>query len=112
MAPTLAPGDRLVVVRRRRPPRPGALVAVADPRAAARAPGGPVRLLVKRLASVTPAGGLMVEGDAAGASTDSRHFGPVPPGFLVGQAVYRYAPLAHSGWLGRPPGGSGAEPDR
>ena len=102
MVPTLAPGDRLLVVRRRHVPGPGALVAVADPRPAPGAPGGPRRLLIKRLTSVTPTGWLVVQGDAPGASTDSREFGPVPPGLLVGEAVYRYAPLAHSGWLRRP----------
>ena len=68
MRPVLEPGDRLLLVRRRRYP-PGAVVAVADPRDG--------RLLVKRVAAVTPEGRLVVAGDEPEASTDSRTFGPV-----------------------------------
>ncbi|MFP5375995.1 MAG: nickel-type superoxide dismutase maturation protease [Acidimicrobiia bacterium] len=88
MRPTLVPGDRLVAVRCRRPP-PGALAVLADPRL-------PTRTLVKRVAAVGP-GGVTVEGDAAGASTDSRTFGPVPA--VWGRVVYRYGPRERAGRL-------------
>ena len=88
MLPTLAPGDRLLVVRTRRP-RVGQLVAVPDPRA-------PTRLLVKRLAARN--GSLLeVRGDNPDASTDSRTFGPVPTSAVWGRVVRRYAPAARAG---------------
>jgi nickel-type superoxide dismutase maturation protease len=96
MAPTLLPGDRLVVVRVPRwwPLRPGVLVAARDPRR-------PDRLLVKR---ALPAGADTLElvGDNPGGSTDSRTFGPVPRRAVVGVAWYRYAPAARAGRLPRP----------
>lgn len=110
MAPTLLPGDRLLVVRplptarRERGPRlsPGDLVAVRDPRLHS-------RLLVKRLTAVDHgAGTAWVLGDAPAASTDSRSFGAVPLRSIVGRAVYRYAPAGRAGrgpW-DPPPGGA------
>lgn len=94
MAPALAAGDRLVVVRvpgvSQRLPAPGTVVAVRDPRESS-------RILVKRVASVDrEAGTLEVRGDAADASTDSRTFGPLTRADLVGRAVYRYAPPGRS----------------
>ncbi len=83
MLPTLVPGDRLVVVRRRRP-RPGDLVTVPDPRR-------PRRVMVKRVTEVTPEG-VVVRGDNPHASTDSRLFGPVPAPSIRGRVVYRYFP--------------------
>lgn len=91
MLPTLAPGDRLVVVRAGRL-RPGQLVALRDPRR-------PDRLLVKRVAEVS-AGAVVVRGDNPDASTDSRSFGPVRLTDVVGVAVHRYAPAARAGPLG------------
>ncbi len=90
MRPALEPGDRLLVVRGRRP-RPGDVVAVAEPRE-----GG--RLVVKRVAEVDGAG-VTVLGDNAGASTDSRHYGPVAPGAVRGRAVWRYWPESRRGRL-------------
>ncbi len=87
MRPALAPGDRLLVVRGRRP-RPGDVVAVDDPRRAG-------RVLVKRVVAVHPGGELTVAGDNPGASTDSRTFGCVTS--LRGRAVYRYAPSHRMG---------------
>lgn len=100
MAPTLLAGDRLVVVARPWPPpswpRPGQVVALADPRA-------PQRTLVKRVRAVDVARGtLEVVGDAPDASTDSRTFGPVPRSSIVGRAVYRYGPPARRGPLTHP----------
>jgi len=90
MRPTLEPGDRLVLSRLRRP-RPGDLVALADPRQ-------PRRLVVKRLVEVSPAG-LTVWGDNLAASTDSRTFGPVAADAVRGRVVYRYHPESRRGRL-------------
>lgn len=96
MRPTLEPGDRLVLFRIGRV-RPGDLLAVPDPRR-------PDRVVVKRLAEVS-ADGLVVLGDNAGASTDSRQFGAVARRAVRGRAVYRYAPDHRRGPLRR--GGRG-----
>jgi nickel-type superoxide dismutase maturation protease len=95
MRPTLEPGDRLLLVRRRTY-RPGVVVAVADPRDG--------RLIVKRVAAVTADGRLVVAGDDPSASTDSRTFGPVPRSLVRGQAVHRYAPPGRAGPMPRPRG--------
>lgn len=89
MRPTLEPGDRILVVRARL--RPGDLVAFRDPRCRE-------RTMVKRLAARGP-DGLTVLGDNAGASTDSRTFGPVPRAGVRGRAVYRYFPDSRRGLL-------------
>lgn len=86
MAPSLVPGERVVVNKlayRLRPPRPGDLVVVRDPRA-------PGRLLLKRIAGEAGDGRWLVRGDNAGASTDSRHFGPVGREMIMGKVWFRY----------------------
>ena len=88
MRPTLLPGDRVVALRSRAV-RAGDVVVVTDPRV-------PSRSLVKRVVAVGP-GGIRVAGDAPDASTDSRHFGPVPA--VWGRVVYRYAPRPRAGRL-------------
>ena len=93
MLPTLAPGDRLLVVRLRRP-RPGDVVAVRDPR-------DPRRTVVKRVATVG-SGGYVVVGENRALSTDSRHYGPVARPAVRGRVVYRYFPEERRGRL-RPP---------
>jgi nickel-type superoxide dismutase maturation protease len=91
MAPTLDRGDWLLLdpaAFRGRSPRPGDLVVLRDPRDAL----DRARVLVKRVRSVDADGTLDVRGDAADASTDSRAFGPVPPGLVLGRPVLRYWP--------------------
>ena len=90
MRPTLAPGDRLVVVPTARL-RLGEVVAVADPRESG-------RLLVKRIGALRD-GQVELRGDNPAASTDSRQFGGVPRNQVVGTALYRYYPPKRAGWL-------------
>ncbi len=89
MAPTLRPGDRLIIealTLRRRAPRVGEIVLAADPRA-------PERELVKRVAGLDPASDLVdLRGDAPDASTDSRTFGAVPRGMIRWRVAVRYWP--------------------
>jgi nickel-type superoxide dismutase maturation protease len=96
MAPTLLPGDRLLVESstfRRRRPRAGELVLAPDPRE-------PARELVKRVAAAdTDAGTLELRGDAADASTDSRAFGAVPAGTVQWRILARYWPPSRAGRL-------------
>ena len=82
MWPGLVAGDE-VLVHPRRPPRPGDVVVLEHPRR-------PGTRLVKRLVRHDP-GGLWVEGDNPEASTDSRHFGPIPVQLLLGLVVARFA---------------------
>ncbi len=83
MEPAFKPGDRLVVLRRRKV-RAGDVVAVPDPRQ-------PQRILVKRVTDVD-GDRVTVVGDNRRESTDSRHFGPVQRGSVTGVVVYRYHP--------------------
>ena len=92
MRPTLEPGDRVLALRTGRA-RVGDLAVVPDPRR-------PSRLVVKRVVVASPAG-LTVRGDNAGASTDSREFGPVPTESVRGRVVYRYQPRSRRGRIGR-----------
>jgi nickel-type superoxide dismutase maturation protease len=96
MVPALRPGDRLVVVRLPWcwPLRPGQVVVAVDPRDRS-------RRLVKRVAAVGP-GGVQVLGDQPGASTDSRHFGPLARSDVQGRVVYRYGPPGRAGWISGP----------
>lgn len=96
MGPGLRPGDRLLVLGRL-PARPGAVVVAADPRR-------PSRRIVKRVVSVGPSG-IVLAGDDPARSTDSRHFGPVPPRLVEGRAAWRYAPPERAGRLPGPPPG-------
>lgn len=94
MEPTLKAGDLVVTWPARvgrRSLRPGDVVVVVDPagrtviKRVSAGPGGwadvmdgPVRV---------PPGHVAVAGDAPGASTDSRHYGPVPVAAVRARAV-------------------------
>jgi len=96
MAPTLQPGDWLLVdpwAYRDRPPRIGDLVLVPDPREA-------TRLLVKRVAQIDPDDWLHLAGDAPDASTDSRTFGSIDPTTVEGCPWFRYWPPRRWGRIG------------
>lgn len=96
MEPALRGGERLLLLPLRRA-RPGDVVALLEPGS-----GLPV---VKRVQSVGPQG-VVVLGDNATASTDSRTYGPVAPGALLGRAAYRYHPPGRVGRIRRPAGAS------
>lgn len=89
MAPTLEPGDWLLVdpdAYTEQAPAVGDLVLVPDPRE-------PARLLVKRISDVSNDGAqLFVSGDARDASTDSRAFGTVMTAAVEGRPWFRYWP--------------------
>ncbi|HEX6255370.1 MAG TPA: hypothetical protein VFZ70_06125 [Euzebyales bacterium] len=91
MAPTLRSGDRLVLVRLPGRVRAGRLALAADPRV-------PDRLLLKRARHVG-ADGVDLRGDNAAASTDSRHFGPVPVAAVSRCVGWRYLPPDRTGVL-------------
>jgi len=96
MAPTLLPGDRLIVESatfQRRQPRAGELVLAPDPRE-------PQRELVKRVVAIdAEEGALHLRGDAPGASTDSRAFGALPVAAVRWRVLARYWPPARAGLL-------------
>lgn len=98
MEPTLWGGDRLLVRRAYRPPRVGEIV-LARPRAL-----GGAAVLKRVVRTEVGAGGLAVtlHGDNAAASTDSRTFGPVPVGEIVGPVWLRYWPNDRRGRVRRP----------
>lgn len=98
MAPTLLPGDWLLLERvtyRLRTPRPGDVAVAIDPRDAGRE-------LIKRVTEVD-AFGVTLRGDNRTASTDARAFGVIPISALRWRAILRYWPL---GRIGRIPGRS------
>ena len=106
MAPTLLPGDHLLV-RPVRTFRRGDLVVVRDPDDAQRwvvkrvaaLPGETIEVDGRLLAA---GDGLIVLGDNAAQSTDSRSYGAVPTDDVHGRAWYRYAPATRAGRLWPP----------
>jgi nickel-type superoxide dismutase maturation protease len=92
MAPTLQPGDRLLIWTKREL-HIGDVVAAPDPRDKG-------RVILKRVGA-TGRDGLLLLGDNPGHSTDSRHFGRVPASSIRGKVVYRYAPASRAGRLPR-----------
>ncbi len=91
MEPALREGDWLLVLPPRRVPRRGEVLLVRDPRERS-------RLLLKRVAQVQ-GDGVVLLGDHAAHSTDSRVFGAVPFGDVIGRAALRYAPLERFGLI-------------
>jgi hypothetical protein len=87
MAPTLVPGDRLIVVRA--PPRLRDVVLAHDPRE-------PGRELIKRVVA-TDAGGIALAGDSAAASTDAI----VDRAAVRWRAALRYWPPERMGPINR-----------
>jgi signal peptidase I len=92
MAPTLAPADRVIVYRIALSRLKAGQIAVVDRPylEAGQWRWWPDRgrhgWLIKRIASVLPNGDVIVLGDNADASADSRRFGPVPAERVLGIA--------------------------
>ncbi len=89
MLPALEPGDFVVVdtaAYRDVLPHRGDVVLARDPRA-------PGFTLVKRVSNVDLHQGVLLLGDNPEESTDSRTFGPLPAGAIVGRVRWRYWPL-------------------
>lgn len=97
MAPTLLPGDRLLLVRLGRPPRVGEVVVAPDPRDGDRE-------LIKRVAAVDGFG-VTLRGDNPAFSTDARSFGTVDPATVRWRATWRYWPRERIGPIPAPPPG-------
>ncbi len=95
MAPTLLPGDRLLVLRA--PPRLGRIVLARDPRE-------PERELIKRVAELD-ARGAWLRGDNPTFSTDARAFGAIPPSVIRWRVLVRYWPPSRIGVPGNAPPG-------
>jgi nickel-type superoxide dismutase maturation protease len=91
MQPALRPGDRLLAFRWLRI-RPGHVIVFRDPEARR-------SLVIKRVIDVHDDGSVDVRGDNPNVSRDSRHFGAVPRGLILGRAVYRYLPAERRGRL-------------
>jgi hypothetical protein len=89
MAPTLRPGDRLLILRLSRPPRVGEVVLAPDPR-------DDGRELVKRVVAAG-ALGVTLHGDNPALSADARRFGSVPAADVRWRAVLRYWPADRIG---------------
>jgi signal peptidase I len=92
MEPAFRAGDRVLVSRlayRRRDPRAGEVVVLRDPERAG-------HVLLKRVAvapdggDVVAASGVFVLGDNAAESRDSRAFGAVALGAIIGRAWVKY----------------------
>jgi signal peptidase I len=105
MAPAIEPGDWLLIdPTARRWPRVGSVVVFRAPeselfaikRIAAR--GGQHVSIEQGLLHLEPDEAWLL-GDAAGASVDSRRYGPVAFDRYVGRAWFRYAPLRRIGPL-------------
>lgn len=85
MRPALAPGDYVLVNRwayRTRAPAVGDVVVLRDPE-------HPSLFLLKRVASLVDPERLFVMGDNTESSRDSRAFGPVSRGLIVGKVWMR-----------------------
>lgn len=98
MAPTLEPDDVVLVIPLTGDPRVGTVVTLRDPRDERRmtmkrvvASAGARTDLAGEVLDV-PDGHVAVRGDAVAASTDSRHYGPVPIEDLDGRVVARLWP--------------------
>jgi len=92
MRPALEPGDRLLVWQWSRRLEADQMIVFVEPERH-------LTISVKRIASVEPSGAVNVRGDNPNVSRDSRDYGPVARGQIVGRVVYRYLPGPRRGRL-------------
>jgi len=102
MAPAIAPGDRVLARRLgagASAPAPGTVVVFRNPRDRR-------QVFVKRVAAHpdVPPGEFWALGDARDNSYDSRDFGPVPVGDVLGEVQYVFWPPSRFGVVGAPVG--------
>ncbi len=86
MLPLLKPTDEVLVdphAYRHSPPQPGDIVI-------ARHPLRPTVRLIKRVITDTDRGDYILQGDNPQESTDSRVFGAVPAGHILGRVTSRF----------------------
>jgi len=88
MAPRL-PSGALVVAR---PIDSRTRLRVGDV-VVARRPDRPELEIIKRISAIDDGGAIVLSGDNAAASTDSRQFGPVTREHIVARVRWRYWPL-------------------
>jgi nickel-type superoxide dismutase maturation protease len=85
MAPTLRPGDHVLVdlgAYRRSEPEVGDIVLATHPHLDVR--------IIKRVVSIAADGRLELRGDNPDLSSDSREYGPIDPAALQGRLVARF----------------------
>ncbi len=85
MEPAYFSGDKLFasgIIYKLRKPKTGDVVVLRDPRSE--------RLVLKRIRKID-GGKYFVVGDNEGRSTDSRKFGAVPRGSIVGRVCFKYS---------------------
>jgi nickel-type superoxide dismutase maturation protease len=88
MAPRLPPGALVIAS-----PVDGETRLRVGDVVVARRPDRPQLEIIKRVASIDPAGALVLVGDNPARSTDSREFGPVAREHIVARVRWRYWPL-------------------
>ena len=91
------PGDVIYDRQRARDPKATAVVQEKDSYIAPCAPGTQVCELPTKIR--IPAGHWFMMGDNRGDSDDSRYWGPVPTGWIIGQAIATYWPPGRIGIL-------------
>lgn len=83
MGPALLDGDHVLVKLQAGSPQQDDVVWVQHPQ-------DPALRIVKRVHAVAVDGAIELRGDSPDHSTDSRHYGPVPPGLVLGRVVWRF----------------------
>ena len=106
MTPALQPGDWLLLdPLPRRWPRRGSVVVVRQPGtgllAVKRVAAGPGDMVLAGTEYIKLGDEAWLLGDGGGHSVDSRHYGAVPLGALVGRAWFRYWPPRRIGLVPR-----------
>ena len=86
MLPALQSGDELLY----NPRAYRALAPEIDHLVVAHDPRDPQNKIIKRVRDVRSDGRVDLRGDNPNESTDSRHFGPIPPDLILGRVTSRF----------------------